>query len=111
MSSFRILRTGLAGLALTATVAAWSPVEAGARTGTWRNGMVQGEYGPGYYDDDFYYEERRRPRRGRIYRDYPGGRYQGERYLGPQHGGYGGYSFDPHSAHVPNYRDPEQWGR
>ncbi len=107
MSSSWILRTGLAVLALTAAVAAWSPVEAGARTGTWRNGMVQGEYGPGYYNDhDLYYEERRPRRGGRIYRDYPR-----ERYQGPQHGGYGGYYFDPHSAHVPNYRDPEQWGR
>jgi hypothetical protein len=106
MLSFRILQAGLASLAVTAAVAALSPAEAGARTGTWRNGMVQGDYGPGYYSDDgYYYGEPRRRQRGRVYREYPRERYD------QVPGGYGGYDFNPHSAHVPNYRDPEQWGR
>jgi hypothetical protein len=43
------LTAGLAALALGGAVLASAPAEAGASTGTWRNGMVAGPYGAGYY--------------------------------------------------------------
>jgi hypothetical protein len=46
----RTLKAGLSSLVLMGTVLVLSsPTEAGWRTGTWRNGMVAGPYGPGYY--------------------------------------------------------------
>jgi hypothetical protein len=49
----RVLKAGFAALALVASVVAWSaPAQGGATTGTWRNGMVNGPYGPGYYGPD-----------------------------------------------------------
>jgi hypothetical protein len=44
------LKAGLAALALGgAILASATSAEAGASTGTWRNGMVAGPYGAGYY--------------------------------------------------------------
>ena len=59
------LTVGLAAVALGgAVLASTVPAEAGASTGRWRNGMVAGPAGPGYYG---------------------GGGYA---YRGPRHGGY-----------------------
>jgi len=44
-----ILTAGFAALTLGGALLASAPAEAGARTGTWRNGMVAGPYGVGYY--------------------------------------------------------------
>jgi hypothetical protein len=44
-----VCRVGLAALSIGAALAWSAPAEAGRRTGTWRNGMVAGPYGPGYY--------------------------------------------------------------
>jgi len=81
MSASRIFTTGLAAFVLSGAVALWSvPADAGASTGRWRNGMVDGPYGPGYYGPDgtFYGDGRPRPRRyvreyhrpSRNYREY-----------------------------------------
>jgi hypothetical protein len=43
------LAAGAAVLALGGAMVTPAPAEAGARTGTWRNGMVAGPYGVGYY--------------------------------------------------------------
>jgi hypothetical protein len=44
------LKAGLAALMLGGTIlASATSAEAGASTGTWRNGMVAGPYGAGYY--------------------------------------------------------------
>jgi hypothetical protein len=55
---FRInatLKAGLAALALGgAILASAAPAEAGASTGRWRNGMVAGPYGAGYYGQQAY---------------------------------------------------------
>jgi hypothetical protein len=62
-----LLRTGLAALMLSGVVAIWShPVQAGESTGTWRNGMVAGPYGPGFYgpDGSYYGNGRSYRRRG-----------------------------------------------
>jgi hypothetical protein len=46
----RALKAGLGSLVLMGSVLVWSvPAEAGMRTGTWRNGMIAGPYGIGYY--------------------------------------------------------------
>jgi hypothetical protein len=82
------LRAGLAAFALCGAVVAWSaPAEAGASTGTWRNGMQAGPYGPGYYGPD-----------GRYYgppRFYGGrrGYYGPPRYYGGRRGYYSGYGY------------------
>ncbi|AWM86782.1 hypothetical protein [Microvirga sp. 17 mud 1-3] len=53
MLGTRILKASLAVLVLGGTAfVATQPAEAGASTGTWRNGMVEGPYGPGYYGPD-----------------------------------------------------------
>jgi len=44
-----ILTAGVAALALGGTLLAALPAQAGESTGRWRNGMVAGPYGPGYY--------------------------------------------------------------
>lgn len=43
------LKAILAAVSLSGAVLAAGPAQAGASTGTWRNGMVAGPYGPGYY--------------------------------------------------------------
>jgi hypothetical protein len=60
-------------LSLPPTVA-----EAGMRTGTWRNGMVAGPYGIGWYGPRGY---------------YGGPAYGGWRYGGYHPGSYGGYGY------------------
>jgi hypothetical protein len=67
LSPFK-LKTGLIALVLCGAAGAWSPpAQAGESTGTWRNGMVDGPYGPGYYGPDgTYYGDGRRSRR-RVY--------------------------------------------
>jgi hypothetical protein len=66
--------------------------EAGMRTGTWRNGMVAGPYGIGWYGSRGYYG-------GPA---YGGWRYGGYSYHSRFYGGYGyapayygGYGYDP----------------
>ncbi len=44
-----VLTAGFAVLALGGALLASAPAEAGASTGTWRNGMVAGPRGVGYY--------------------------------------------------------------
>jgi hypothetical protein len=72
MFTARILKTGLAIVAISGAVAVWSaPVQAGESTGTWRNGMVAGPYGPGYYGPDGpYYGDGRQQRRRSYSREY-----------------------------------------
>ena len=68
MFSSRMLTAGLVILALSGTAVGVSiPAQAGESTGTWRNGMVDGPYGPGWYGPDgTFYDDDRYPRR-RIY--------------------------------------------
>jgi hypothetical protein len=86
----QILKAGFAALALGGAVLAWSgPVQAGASTGTWRNGMVMGPYGPGYY-----------------------GAYG---YSGRSRGYYGGYrgasDYDEPDCYTVRRRYVDDWGR
>jgi hypothetical protein len=93
MFSSRILKIGLLALALSgAATLASVPVQAGESTGTWRNGMVDGPYGPGWYGRGDHYENARTVRRRaygreryrhrpsyRSYRNAPN-RYYGNSY-------------------------------
>jgi hypothetical protein len=94
MFSSRILKTGLLVLALSGSATLASlPAQAGESTGTWRNGMVDGAYGPGWYGPGgAYYEDTRTVRRRthvrerhrtrpshRAYR-YAPNRYYGDSY-------------------------------
>ena len=46
----RILKAGVAAAFISgAALVSSLPAAAGSSTGTWRNGMVEGPYGPGYY--------------------------------------------------------------
>lgn len=45
----KVLAAGVAALALGGSLLAAAPAQAGESTGRWRNGMVAGPYGPGYY--------------------------------------------------------------
>ena len=83
MLSGRVVRTGLAFLALSGAAAIWSaPVQAGSSTGTWRNGMVDGPYGPGYYGPDgrYYGDGRQQRRRGYARETYRPSRSYGGYY-------------------------------
>jgi hypothetical protein len=72
------LTVGIAALALGGAILASSTeAQAGASTGTWRNGMVAGPYGAGYYGRQAY--------RPAAYGYRPG------------YGGYGGYGYHRHN--------------
>jgi hypothetical protein len=88
------LKAGLAGLAIAGAVAGWSAsATAGQTTGTWRNGMVAGPYGPGYYGRD--------------------GTFYGNGFRGPRrHYGYRGASLYEESAcYTVRRRMVDDWGR
>ncbi len=97
------LTAGFAVLALGGSLATSAPAEAGSSTGTWRNGMVAGPYGVGYYGPDgrYYREGRRSGRRGyvREYRRAPrhyGGYYVYENpYARPRGYRSRGYGYAP----------------
>jgi hypothetical protein len=107
MVTNRVFKAGLAFLALSGAVALWSaPVQAGASTGTWRNGMQMGPAGPGYYGPNGrYYGDGRQQRRRTYTREYYrpsrnyGGYYEEDSYARPRgyrsRGGYG-YRSDPY---------------
>jgi hypothetical protein len=63
------LKLVLSSIALCTAVLSWSPsAEAGASTGTWRNGMRAGPVGPGHYGPGgSYYAPRPHYRRDRGY--------------------------------------------
>ncbi|HEV2565247.1 MAG TPA: hypothetical protein VGU19_09195 [Microvirga sp.] len=95
MFSSRILKIGLLAAALSgAATLASLPAQAGESTGTWRNGMVNGPYGPGWYEPGDYYEDarpvRRRPYVRDRYRHRPA--YRPHRYAPNR---YYGNSYDP----------------
>jgi len=97
MLSSRALKAGLAALGLFGALSLWSvPAEAGASTGTWRNGMVAGPRGPGYYVPYGRYYGEARPYR---YRGYARRSYAPPRYY-DGYDGYDGYG----------YRYPRRWG-
>ncbi|MBA1155510.1 hypothetical protein [Microvirga mediterraneensis] len=127
MFSSRILKTCVLALALSgAATLASLPAQAGESTGTWRNGMVSGPYGVGWYGPGgVTYEHARTVRRrayvpprhrynrsyrshryapNRYYRDrYYGNRYYGNRYYGNryyQRRGYGWYGERPRPGRV-----------
>ena len=93
------LSASLGALALGGALLAWTvPASAGAGTGTWRNGMVAGPYGAGYYGGY-------RPAFGGYgggpigvaYQPYPRGFYGG--YRPAFYGGYQpayGYGYRPY---------------
>jgi hypothetical protein len=105
------LKAVLTALTLAVAVLAWSaPAEAGASTGTWRNGMRAGPYGPGYYGRygggyaprRYYASPRSYGRRGyyggagyygRPRRYYGGGPAYGRPYRGRARGYYDGYGY------------------
>ena len=99
----RVLKAGFAALALAASVIAWSPAaEAGATTGTWRNGMRDGPYGPGYYGPD-----------GTFYGNGDGTtRIPPRRYWGRPRGFYGSYRTPaPVRCRMVEERIMNRWGR
>jgi hypothetical protein len=73
-------------LSLPPTVA-----EAGMRTGTWRNGMVAGPYGIGWYGPNRSFAPAHRAYYGGYHRGYYGGGYGGYGYRGF----YGQYGYGP----------------
>jgi hypothetical protein len=91
------LTAGLAALALGGAVLAAGPAQAGASTGTWRNGMVAGPGGVGCYDRgcaarNYGY----RPSYGyRQVQEYPG--YRGRRSYG-------------RDCYVERQRSTNRWG-
>jgi hypothetical protein len=87
----RFLSAPLGALALGGALLAWTgPASAGAGTGTWRNGMVAGPYGVGYYGSRAAFGGYRGGPVGVAYRPYPRGYYGGYR---PAFGGGYGRSF------------------
>jgi len=68
-----LLTAGFAATLLGGTLLASAPAQAGASTGTWRNGMVAGPYGVGYYRGYGYRPARYGYRPARYYRRYNNG--------------------------------------
>src|SRR5215212_3805382 len=92
------LKFALSSIALCGAVLCWSPpAQAGASTGTWRNGMQVGPYGAGYYGRHGYYAPRRHYGVRRGHYSYYG--YDGPRRY---HGGYAAQY--PHGRRVVYYR-------
>jgi hypothetical protein len=99
----RVLKAGCAALAFAASVLAWStPAEAGATTGTWRNGMRDGPYGPGYYGPD-----------GTFYGNGDGTtRIPPRRHFGRPRGYYGSYRTPlTYRCYWVERRFVDRWGR
>ena len=108
MVTARAFKTGFTALVLCGALAAWSPpAQAGSSTGTWRNGMVAGPAGVGYYgtNDGYYIETRRSGRRGYVREYRRPSRSYGSYYVyedpyvlprGYPQRGYG-YGYDPES--------------
>ena len=65
-----LLMAGFAAMVLGGTLLTSAPAQAGAGTGTWRNGMVAGPYGVGYYRGYGYRPARYGYRPARAYRRY-----------------------------------------
>jgi hypothetical protein len=106
-----ILAAAVAALALSgAVVGSTTPAEAGASTGTWRNGMVDGPYGPGFYSPNGRFL-------GRGDRDdrYRGRRsYDDDDYRPSRRGYYGGYrgaSGYDRDCYTVQQRLVDDWGR
>ena len=99
MSAARALKIGFSVFAMCGALAAWSlPAHAGESTGTWRNGMVSGPAGVGYYGSNggYYVERHRSGRRGyaREYRRPSRGYYVYEDpYAIPRRYGSRGYGY------------------
>ncbi len=91
MLTARALKFGFSVLAVCGALAVGAlPAQAGESTGTWRNGMVAGPAGVGYYGSDgVYYVERRRSGRRGYAREY--------RRPSRSYGGYYVYE-DPHAV-------------
>jgi hypothetical protein len=110
MVSSRILKTGLVALALSgAALVSSLPSQAGESTGTWRNGMVDGPYGPGYYTPDGrYYGNGHRQRRRVYVQEYyepaPPPRYRRYGYDRPRHNPPYGYGYYGEYSPFPNDR-------
>jgi hypothetical protein len=68
-----LLMAGFAAMVLGGTLLTSAPAQAGAGTGTWRNGMVAGPYGVGYYRGYGYRPARYGYRPARAYRRYNNG--------------------------------------
>lgn len=114
MFTVRLLKTGLAAIALVGAVATWTaPAEAGASTGTWRNGMREGYAGPGYYGPNGrYYGDGRQQRRRTYTRGYDrpsrsyGGYYYEDSYARPRaYRSRGAYEY----RHNPYWESDNGW--
>jgi hypothetical protein len=68
-----LLTAGFAAMVLGGTLLSSAPAQAGASTGTWRNGMVAGPYGVGYYRGYGYRPAGYGYRPARAYRRYNNG--------------------------------------
>jgi hypothetical protein len=113
MFAARALKIGFSVLAVCGALAAWSlPAQAGSGTGTWRNGMVAGPAGVGYYgfDGRYYGERRRSSRRGyvrenrRPSRSYGGYYVYEDPYAVPRGYGSRGYGY----GHAPDWYQLER---
>jgi len=117
MFSSRILKMGLVALALSGAAALTSlPAQAGESTGTWRNGMVDGPYGPGWYGPDgtFYGNDRTVRRRAYVreryrpsYRYAPYGYYRDSYY--PPRRSYGYYGERPRPGRFDRTMEERRW--
>ena len=65
----KVFAVGAAALVIGGSLIAAAPATAGESTGRWRNGMVAGPYGPGYYGQRYAY----RPQYGYGYRRHNNG--------------------------------------
>jgi hypothetical protein len=112
-----ILAAAVAALAVSSAVVGSTSVEAGERTGTWRNGMVDGPYGPGYYspngrflgrgERDDRYDDYRPSRRS-----YYGGFDDDDRpSRRGSNGGYRGASRYDQDCYTVQQRAVDDWGR
>jgi hypothetical protein len=95
----KVAKIALTILACTSLSLPPTAAEAGMRTGTWRNGMVAGPYGVGWYGSHGYFAPSRHARYGGYYPGYYGAGY-GAPYGYPGYGSYdsgyyGGYGYAP----------------
>jgi hypothetical protein len=87
----KVAKIALTVLACTSLSLAPTAAEAGMRTGTWRNGMVAGPYGVGWYGPGGYFAPSQHAHYGGYYPGYYGAGYGGP-YGYPRYSyGYGGY--------------------
>ena len=116
----KVFAVGAAALVMGGSLMITAPATAGESTGRWRNGMVAGPYGPGYYGQRHayrpHYGYRRHNNGGAVAAGVIGGLALGalasSAYAAPAYPSYyGAGAYAAPSCYMVRRRFVDEWGR